>query len=186
MTETPVSLLDRLCCGPTSAEWQRFVLLFTPLLDRWARRFGVPESDRDDLLQEVFLLLFRKLPEFRYDPGGSFRAWLWTVFRHATLAWMKHQPRPVGHAELLDSVPVPDGLAEADATEFRHYLLNRVLAVVQTDFPESTWRMFWQVVIEGRSGVEVARTFGVTPNAVYLARARVLARLREQLAGLDR
>ena len=43
-----------------------------------------------------------------------------------------------------------------------------------------------RVAVEGRSGVEVARQFGVTPNAVYLARGRVLARLREELADLDR
>jgi DNA-directed RNA polymerase specialized sigma24 family protein len=74
MTKTPVSLLDRLNRGSAPADWERFILLFTPLLDRWARHFGVIESDREDFLQDDFLLLFRKLPGFHYDPGGSFRA----------------------------------------------------------------------------------------------------------------
>ncbi len=60
------------------------------------------------------------------------------------------------------------------------------MQIVQTDFPATTWQIFRQVVIAGRPGVEVAREFGVTVNAVYLARSRVLARLREELSGLDR
>jgi RNA polymerase sigma-70 factor (ECF subfamily) len=98
---------------------------------------------------------------------------------------MKRNPRPAGRPELLDGLTAPDSIAAADNAEFRSYLIERVLAILQVDFPDTTWRMFWQVVVEGRPGVEVAQAFGVTPNAVYLARARVLARLREELAGLD-
>ena len=65
------------------------------------------------------------------------------------------------------------------------YLLGRIIQIDQTDFPPNTWQIFRQVAIEGRPGVEVARECGVTVNAVYLARARVLARLRMELAGLD-
>lgn len=80
----------------------------------------------------------------------------------------------------------PDGVDEATEAEYRRVLLDRALRLVQTDYPEATWRMFWQTAVEGRPGVEVARDFGVTPNAVYLARGRILARLREQLAEIDR
>src|SRR5687767_1682662 len=80
MMETPVSLVERLCLRPDEQLWERFLVLFTPLLSRWGRRLGVPAADTEDLLQEVFTTLFRKLPEFRYDPAKSFRAWLYTVF----------------------------------------------------------------------------------------------------------
>ncbi len=89
MTDTPASLLERPCDG----DWERFVRLFTPLLSRWANRFGVSAADTEDALQEVFVLLFDKLPRFRLAPTGSCRAWLWTVFRRELLARRKRLVR---------------------------------------------------------------------------------------------
>ena len=187
MTNTPVSLLERLRLHPDEQHWERFVALFTPLLSRWGRRLGVPAADTEDLLQEVFTTLFRKLPEFRYDPTKSFRAWLWTVFHRQTLAWRKQQacnlPLTV---EQLEALASPDSILEATEAEYRRVLHDRVLQIVRADFPSPTWEIFWQVTVEGLTGVEVARQFDVTPNAVYLARGRVLARLREELTDLDR
>ena len=186
MHETPVSLLERLCRHPDEPHWERFVMLFTPLLSRWGNCLGVPPADTEDLLQEVFTILFRKLPEFRYDPVKSFRAWLWTVFYRQTLAWRNQQTRNLPLSlEQLESLASPDSLVEATEAEYRRVLLDRVLQIVRTDFPPQTWQIFWQVAVEGRPGTEVARQFDITPNAVYLARGRVLARLRQELAELD-
>lgn len=185
MHDTPATLLHRLCDEPTPDDWERFVRLFTPLLRRWAVRLEVSGSAVEDLLQELFVLLIRELPKFRYDPSRSFRAWLWTVFRHAVLAWRKRQPQAGPALKQLEELASPDSIAEATEAEYRRYLLGRIMQIVQTDFPATTWLIFQQVAIEGRSGGEVASEFGVTVNAVYLARSRVLARLREELAGLD-
>jgi RNA polymerase sigma-70 factor (ECF subfamily) len=186
MQDTPVSLLERLRREPAEPHWQRFVTLFTPLLARWATRLGVPSSDTEDVLQEAYTLLFRKLPDFHYDPSKSFRAWLWTVFHREVIAWRKRQPRDLPLSiEQLECLASPDSVNEASAAEYRRYLLDRVLHVIQTDFPLQTWKIFWEVSVAGRGGVEVAKQFGVTPNAVYLARGRVLARLRQELADLD-
>src|SRR5205814_1151650 len=76
MDPTSASLLDQLRGPERTAAWPRFVRLYTPLLLRWGQRLGVPESDRPDLLQDVFLVLLRTLPAFAYDRGRGFRAWL--------------------------------------------------------------------------------------------------------------
>jgi RNA polymerase sigma-70 factor, ECF subfamily len=186
LTDTPGTLLNRLCTNPAPADWESFVRLFTPLLERWAVRFGVRESDTEDLLQELFVLLIRKLPEFRYDPSGSFRAWLWTTFRHSVLAWYKREPRAGSLLVELEALGSPDPVVAATEAEYRNYVLGRVMGIIRADFPERTWRIFTQVAVEGRPGAEVAHEFGISVNAVYLARGRVLARLREELAGLDR
>lgn len=185
MLDTPATLLHRLCDQPAPGDWERFVSLFTPLLRRWAARFGVSDSDTEDLLQELFVLLIRELPKFRYDPARSFRAWLWTVFRHAALAWHKRQPQARTSLEQLAEFSSPDSISEATEAEYRRYLLDRIMQIVETDFPAATWHIFRQVAIEGRPGVDVARDSGVTVNAVYLARSRVLARLRAELEGLE-
>jgi RNA polymerase sigma-70 factor (ECF subfamily) len=58
------------------------------------------------------------------------------------------------------------------------------LALLQQDFEERTWRAFWGVVIDGRDPKAVALDLGVSVNVVYLAKSRVLARLRQEFAGL--
>ncbi len=186
MHDTPASLLERLCRQPRDGDWERFVHLFTPLLSRWAHRFGVPPADTEDALQEVFVLLFATLPRFQHDPDGSFRAWLWTVFRRELLARFRRQNRHTSaSAEQLEQLVSPDGVPEASEAEFRKVLVERALRLVKRDFPEQTWGVFWRLTVDGLSGVKVAEEFGVSPNAVYLARGRVLARLRAELAGLD-
>ena len=186
MMNTPVSLLERLCRQPDEQHWERFLVLFTPLLSRWGRRLGVPAADTEDLLQEVFTILFRKLPEFRYDPAKSFRAWLWTVFHRQTLAWRKRQARNLPLTpEQLEALASPDSILEATEAEYRHVLHDRVLHIVRADFPARTWEIFWRVTVEGRPGVEVARAVRCDAERRLPARGRVLARLREELADLD-
>ncbi len=76
MNSTPASLLDRLRKPNESSAWERFVELYSPLLFAWAKRLGLQTSDAADLVQDVFLLLCRKLPEFEYDASRSFHGWL--------------------------------------------------------------------------------------------------------------
>ncbi len=68
--------------------------------------------------------------------------------------------------------------------EYREHLTGRALEIMRAEFQPATWHAFWALVIEGRSGREVARQFGLTVNAVYIARSRVLRRLRLELDGL--
>jgi RNA polymerase sigma-70 factor (ECF subfamily) len=63
-------------------------------------------------------------------------------------------------------------------------LYRRALELMQRDFEERSWQAFWRVVIEGQNPKEVAAQLQMTPNAVYLAKGRVLARLREEFAGV--
>lgn len=161
--------------------------LFTPVLLRWVQRLGVQPADAEDLLQGVFTILLRKLPELDYDPQRSFRAWLWTVLYHETLAWRKLRARLLllSPAE-IDQLHAGDQVLEESEAEYRRLLFERALQLARGDFSQETWRYFWEVAVVGRSGVEVAQEFRVSPNTVYLARSRVLARLREELQGLDR
>jgi DNA-directed RNA polymerase specialized sigma24 family protein len=79
MPATSASLLDRLRRPGEDAAWARFVDLYTPLLYHWARRTGLAQAQAADLVQDVLVVLVRKLPEFTYDRTRSFRSWLRTV-----------------------------------------------------------------------------------------------------------
>ena len=182
MTRTPISLFDRLRSPADGPAWGRFVRLYTPFLFHWAHRRGLSPEDSADLVQEVFAHLLKALPSFQYDPGRSFRAWLAVVVANK---WreLNRRRRPLS-VPADDLVDVPGTANGFDEVEYQRHISARALALIRTEFAPATWKAFWSVVVEGRSGAEVASDFGLTVNAVYLARGRVLRRLREELAGL--
>jgi RNA polymerase sigma-70 factor (ECF subfamily) len=185
MHTTPVSLIKRLHQPEDQLAWARFVDLYTPLLFHWARRTGLPEADAADLIQDVFGVLVRKLPEFAYDEQRSFRGWLRTVLLNQWRTRLRRRTeRACGVLDDDATLVQPD---EQDAwieKEYRDHLIGRAMQVMQADFEPTTWRACWEHVAQGRPAAEVAAELGITVNAVYLARARVLRRLREELDGL--
>src|SRR5262245_52561182 len=93
MTTTPVSLLERLRDPSDVGAWSRFVHLYSPLLFYWAQRTGLQEDAAADLVQDVFQTLVVEMPRFRYQPGGSFRAWIHRIlFNHWHSLRRRKQP----------------------------------------------------------------------------------------------
>lgn len=86
---------------------------------------------------------------------------------------------------MLDQLENPDSpLSRRWDEEHDHYLAGRLLQVVENDFEPTTWQAFRRLALEDASAAEVARDLGMTVNAVLLARARVLRRLRQEVKGL--
>jgi RNA polymerase sigma-70 factor (ECF subfamily) len=178
---TSTSLLERLRHPADTAAWDRLVNLYTPLLLHWARGLGLQDSDAADLVQDVLVVLVKKLPEVRYEPGQSFRSWMRTVMLNK---W-RDRPRPQATVPIdiapPISAPVDDSFEER---EYRAYVVAQALQVMKSDFEATTWQACWNTMMLGRPASEVAVELQISVNAVYLAKSRVLARLREHLAGL--
>jgi RNA polymerase sigma-70 factor (ECF subfamily) len=186
MNSTPWSLLERLRRTPDEDAWARFVELYTPLLYHWARRLGLQEPDAADLVQEVFAAVVQDLAGFTRRAGKRFRGWLWTVTlnklreRHRREA---ARPAAVDGGDLA-WLGSPDGVEEMEEAEYRQYLVDRALQLMQAEFQPATWKACWEYVVAGRPAEAVAAELGLTVNAVYLAKSRVLRRLRRELDGL--
>ena len=186
MHTTPVSLLEQLRRPGDQAPWIRFVRLYYPLIYHWVRRAGAGPEDAADLVQDVLTVLIRKMPEFEYDSSKTFRGWLRTVTLNAWRRQRRRTPRlPIEAIDLaeVDGEDDPPG-RWFEEDEYRRSLAFRALQVMKTDFQPATWRACWENVVEGRTATEVARELGITVNAVYLAKARVLRRLHQELDGL--
>jgi RNA polymerase sigma-70 factor (ECF subfamily) len=188
MQTTHVSLLLRLKQPEPEIAWRRFVELYTPLLFYWAHSVGLHAPDDADLVQDVFAVLVRKLPEFEYDASRSFRGWLRTIVVNQ---WRDQQRRKatanvIGSGEELDLAELPDPNTDEQfwEREHREQLVARALTVMKAEFEESTWRACWESIVRGRPVNDVAAELGVSRNAVYVAKCRVLRRLRQELSGL--
>jgi RNA polymerase sigma-70 factor (ECF subfamily) len=191
MHETSASLLDRLRDHPDAAAWDRLVDLYTPLIRGWLLRQGLPPQDADDVVQDVMQVLVRKLPLFQRQRIGSFRAWLRNItvnclrdFRRAR----RGKPQATGDsniAAVLDQLEDPhSGLSrEWDADHDRH-VTRRLLELIRPNFTDSTWRAFERLAIDGASPEAVAGELGISTNAAFIAKSRVLRRLREEAGEL--
>ena len=186
MLTTSVSLLERLRQPDQAAAWERFVELYTPLLLHWARRAGLQPQDAADLVQDVFTTLVQKMPAFTYERDQNFRGWLRTVLMNKWRNGLRRKSREGAEANSAElSGLVGDNALESFWDEdHRQHLAKRALELMQADFEPKSWQACWGLIVEGRSGADLAAELGISENAVYIAKWRVLRRLREELAGL--
>jgi RNA polymerase sigma-70 factor, ECF subfamily len=182
MHTTSVSLLQRLRQQSTADSWERLTRLYTPLLFHWARRLGLQEQDAGDLVQEVLIVLVKKLPEFEYQPGRSFRGWMRTILMNKWRDRPRRKPAGPLDTEMQPLAPVDDDALEE--REYRLHVLGQALRLMSADFEPATWQACWETVVCDRPAAQVAAELGISVNAVYLAKSRVLNRLRQDLEGL--
>jgi RNA polymerase sigma-70 factor (ECF subfamily) len=181
MDNTPASLLERLHLPGEETAWNRFVRLFTPLIYGVGRQAGLQSEDARDLVQDVFLLLARKMPEFQYDPKRSFRAWLRTVTLNKLRERMRrrqHRTYQAGDG-VLSEVEDSAVCALLEETEYQQMLAARAMEVMRSEFTPTTWQACWEHVVSGRKAAEVGAELGISEGAVYVAKYRVLQSCRD-------
>jgi RNA polymerase sigma-70 factor (ECF subfamily) len=189
---TPASLLQRLQ-GDDADAWPRLLRLHGPTVEGWCRHAGLSAEDAADVGQEVFQAVARHIAGFRRErPGDSFRGWLWTVTQNKIRDhWRRQQDRAraaggTSAQALLLQIPGADSAADdaAPPPAGAGDLYRRALQLIQAEFAERTWQAFWRVAVEDQAPAAVAAALGMTPGAVYIAKSRVLKRLREEFADL--
>jgi RNA polymerase sigma-70 factor (ECF subfamily) len=189
-SSTSATLLEQVKQGD-AAGWQRLMGLYRPLVLWWCRHKVARREDAEDVAQEVFTTVLSKVGEFARQRRGSFRAWLKQITHFKLLEHRKeecHQPAAAGGSEAreaLDQCPDQplEPSAEEDPSE-RRILLRSALELVRADFTPSTWEAAMRTAVEGQAAADVAAELGLSTSAVYIAKSRVLGRLRKELANL--
>jgi RNA polymerase sigma-70 factor (ECF subfamily) len=184
---TRLSLLVRLRDARDDRAWAQFVELYAPLVYGFARKHGLQDADAADLTQDVLQAVSRGVRKLDYDPQrGSFRAWLYIVVRNKFRNFLAAQQRPgrgSGDSDAqrqLQELPArTDDQAAWWDQEYEQRVFAWAAEQVRGAFQDSTWQAFWQTAVEGKTGPEVARSLGLSVAAVYLAKGRVMARLKE-------
>jgi RNA polymerase sigma factor (sigma-70 family) len=185
---TRLSLIVKLRDPTDASAWREFLALYEPLIYQLARRKGLQDADARDLCQEVLRAVAGAID--RWEPGlGTFRGWLSRVTRNLLVNFLTrpaHQRLGSGATsvqELLESELAPDPSATAlFEDEYRMRLFRWASAEVESEFTPTTWRAFWKTAVEGRPPVEVASELGISVGALYIARSRVLARIKKRIA----
>ena len=192
--ETRASLLVRMRDRRDGRAWAEFVQIYEPVVYRLARGQGLQDADARDLTQQVLIAVAARVE--RWDPDrskGSFRGWLFRVARNLIVNLMinrRRHPPGTGDSDvqrLLDEKPAP--ASEESAlfdVEYRRQLFRWAAEQVRGEFRETTWDAFWRTCVDGCQIKQAAQQLELSVGAVYIARSRVLARLREKVEQVEK
>lgn len=191
--KTRASLLVRLRDPQDERAWREFMEIYEPLVYRLARRRGFQDADAAELTQEVFLAVASAIERWDPDPArGTFRGWLFRIARNLMVNLLTNQQRHVRGAggsevkRLLDEQAAPAGEDSALFDwEYKRQAFRWAAEQVRSEFREKTWQAFWMTSVEGVEVSEAAELLGMSAGAVYIARSRAMARLKETVQRLD-
>lgn len=185
LPHTRLSLLVRLKDSGDAAAWRTFVDVYAPAVFAFARRNGLQSADAADLTQDVCRNVATALRSFDYDPDrGRFRGWLFTAVRNQLKMFRRSQSRRLNGVELSADIPEATA-AETWDLECRRRLFAWACDKVKPTVSPATWQAFWRTAVDNESGEKVAVETGLSAAAVYLAKSRVLAKLRATVAEVE-
>jgi RNA polymerase sigma factor (sigma-70 family) len=191
MDLTSLSLLGRARTG-SGNDWDQLVAVYQPLIFGWLRRQGLPHHAAEELTQDVLVTVFRELGSFAH-PGkpGAFRGWLRVITVNRSRAYWradKNRPATVGGSDfhsVLEQLEDPESeLSRQWDHDHDRHVVARLLELLEGEFTPSTLRAFSRLVFDGAGAETVAAELDMTIGAVYVAKSRVLARLRKEAEGL--
>lgn len=187
--ETRPSLLLRIKDPHDQQAWNEFFEIYHPLILRLVGQRGLQDTDAREVTQEVLVSVAKSISRWETDTArGSFRGWLARVTRNLVVNFLIRQsrhPRGSGDSNFalwLDQMPSP----ETDESRFfelehRRQVFLWVVDEIQPEFRETAWQAFWQTCVAGRDVADVCRDLNLTAGALYVARSRVMKRIREKV-----
>jgi len=187
---TRASLLVQIRDGANQPAWREFVQLYGPVVYGFARKRGLQDADAADLMQDVLRSVSSAIARLDYDrQQGTFRGWLFTITRNKILNFFAARKiRPQGSGDtttnrLLDAQPGDAG-DDAWELEYQRRLATLAMDRIKPEFQDKTWQAFWLTAVEGQPAADVSRRISLSPGAIYVAKSRVLARLKDEVETL--
>jgi RNA polymerase sigma-70 factor (ECF subfamily) len=185
---TRASLLVQIRDGTNDSAWNEFVNLYGPVVYGFARKRGLQDADAADIVQDVLRSVSSSIRRLDYDRHqGTFRGWLFTVTRNKVFNFLSaRRIRPQGSGDtttnrMLDSQPQHSDGADIWELEYQQRLAALAMNRIKGEFQANTWQAFWLTAVEGVGVPDVAKQLRMSTGAIYVAKSRVLARLKDEV-----
>jgi len=188
--ETRASLLLRLRAADDAVAWSDFVCIYEPVIYRIARSRGLQDADAREVTQDVLLSVAGAIHRFDPDRETRFSGWLARITRNATIDRLRRQrERGSGLSDMVRTLrEVPESVQTDSAVfdlEHRRQVFRWAAAKIRQQVSDQSWQAFWLTAVEGESASGVAKKLSMTVGAVYVARCRVLAKIKIAAAEVD-
>jgi RNA polymerase sigma-70 factor (ECF subfamily) len=178
MEETRTTLLLRLKDGADQTAWRTFDQLYRPMLITYSQARGLDANDAEDVAQQCVQAVLDKIGT--YEHRGSFKSWLRAIAEKKICDRFRTRGREVQAESAVwagkaDPHPGPDELWER---QWWNAHLRHGAETVRGEVAETTFAAFVSYALEGKGAEVVAASLGLTVNQVYVAKHRVLDRIR--------
>jgi RNA polymerase sigma-70 factor (ECF subfamily) len=185
--ETRASLILRLKDAADVAAWDEVAAIYGPLVYRMALRQGLQSADADDVVQEVFAAVASSVTKWaEQQKRGRFRAWLLAMSRNIAINVLTRRPHGgvgcggVDVVDALANLPAPSGpLSSQFDLEYQREVYRWAAEQVRETVARITWDAFHLTHMEGVAIADASKQLGISIGNVYIARSRVMNRLRE-------
>ena len=187
--DTRASLIVRLRRSEDVDAWGEFVDIYQPLIFRVAKKHGLQDADASEVAQEVLTRVARAIDRWDPDPNrGTFRGWLYRITRNLTIEFLrgdKRRPLTQDNSAVERAIENHAADSNGESREFQMEYERQMFAwaaeQIETQFQSNTWQAFWLTAVKHQPVESVAKQLGMTRGAVYIARSRVMAKLKEQI-----
>ena len=189
---TDVSLILRVANQRDMESWREFASIYEPLVHRIAIAKGLQRADADDLVQEVMTRVARSVGD--WDPDnrrGTFRGWISTIARNLVIDFLRKRKRAPLTSEKTDVrrlvESTPDRGEETDYfdREYERQLFINAAKEIRDSFAPNSWNAFWLTAVKNQPVKKVAAKLGISVGAVYVARSRIMSRLKQKINSLN-
>jgi RNA polymerase sigma factor (sigma-70 family) len=192
-TITSTALLEALKNTQDEQAWQPFVNRYRPVIVRYSRRMGLSDSEAEDAAQQTLLHFHEAYVQGKYDRAkGHLRKWLFGIAHNQIVDVLRERRRRevqvanrTDQTDMFAQVPAEDAAEQAWEQEWRLTLLRQCLDQVRQECEPKTLRAFEMLTWEGWPAQKIAERLGMTVNAVFLAKFRILKRVRELLPQME-
>jgi RNA polymerase sigma-70 factor (ECF subfamily) len=194
------SLLSRLKGSDAQESWREFFDTYWRLIYTTALNAGMTDSEAQEVVQETVLTVVRNIKSFRYDPTiGSFKGWLLTIVRWRIADQFRKRPQQISSAGSRRAVetsgtatleriadPAPINLEAVWEEEWQRTLFNAALSRVKRQANARHYQIFDLHAVKHWPVEKVAQTLGVSVGQVRLAKHRITALMRREVARLEK
>jgi RNA polymerase sigma factor (sigma-70 family) len=198
---TRVSLLERMKNLEDESSWAEFLLRYEEKVLSIARSRGLTEHDAEDVAQEVFKRLAATIGNYKpAQRPGSFRSWLFQLTRWRAAdqikerspfqkAFSRYDSMDDGNLDrtpTVERIPAPPEAERAFEAESRRHFIDSLLKRVERTVSPKQLQIFQMLVLDEVPVTKVAELYGMTPTAIYVIKHRTMAKLRDEIALMQR
>jgi RNA polymerase sigma factor (sigma-70 family) len=185
---TRASLLQGIQAGDED-RWHEFHRLYGPVIRGFALKAGLNETEADEVVQETCIGLAKNVGEFQYDPKKCrFKTWLLNLASWRVKNQLAKRNRWDDRIQTstIDRAADPKNLDEIWDEEWRGNLLKTAIEKIRAQFSAAQFQIFDLNVLKEWPARDVAKSLGVSRASVYLAKHRISAALKKEIARLEK
>jgi RNA polymerase sigma factor (sigma-70 family) len=191
MNQTRLTLIQRAQNPDDELAWNEFVEVYKNYIYVIIRQMGINDKDCEDILQQVLVKLWKKLPTFEYGVNKSkFRTWLGTLTHSSVVDFFRKQSSQNRRIEgaskeqmtHLNTISTPE-IEEMAEREWRLYITNLAMTNIEQFFSGKAIDVF-KMSIKGQSNQQISDELEIKIDTVYILKNRVKKRLTEEIKQL--